>query len=287
MTAGEDLEYYSVLGLKPGASVTDIKTQYRRMAKQFHPDRNAGDAWHQEHLKKIIAAYEVLSDPDRKAAYDLRLAHVQRADPKTAKQTPAGIRPPSGFLIAIVAVGLLAVTGLVTFQHQRSSVSSQLPVTSQSPPTAIPVPLPPISQLRNRKETTDTTPVTLPPPSQKSPKVLKAAMRMRFQTVSSRIDTLIEAGTMAASSPVDSSASQDDASRAGNVAQLRTDLDTLRTKKAQVASELDVLEKLQIDDPGRAAKLDLDFHQLDVPYQAVKADLLSLNSLSGNTNASH
>lgn len=67
-------DYYEVLGLPRNADETAIKGAYRRLARQYHPDVNkAADA--EERFKEINEAYEVLNDPDRRAAYD-RYGHA-------------------------------------------------------------------------------------------------------------------------------------------------------------------------------------------------------------------
>lgn len=62
-------DYYEVLGLGPEASVDEIKKAYRRLAFQYHPDRNADPAAEGK-FKEITEAYEVLSDPDKRDRYD-------------------------------------------------------------------------------------------------------------------------------------------------------------------------------------------------------------------------
>ena len=66
----EKRDYYEVLGLSKGASDDEIKKAYRRLAKENHPDLHPGDASCEERFKEIGEAYEVLSDPDKKARYD-------------------------------------------------------------------------------------------------------------------------------------------------------------------------------------------------------------------------
>src|ERR1700722_7234013 len=61
---------YETLGVAKGASGEDIKRAYRRLAMQFHPDRNPGDAVAEEKFKEASEAYQVLSDPQKRAAYD-------------------------------------------------------------------------------------------------------------------------------------------------------------------------------------------------------------------------
>jgi len=63
-------DYYAVLGVARDASEAEIKKAYRKLAMEHHPDRNEGDKGSEEKFKEITAAYEVLRDPDKRAAYD-------------------------------------------------------------------------------------------------------------------------------------------------------------------------------------------------------------------------
>jgi molecular chaperone DnaJ len=63
-------DYYEVLGVAKGASKDDIKKAYRKLAIQFHPDKNPGDKKAEESFKEATEAYEVLSDDKKRAAFD-------------------------------------------------------------------------------------------------------------------------------------------------------------------------------------------------------------------------
>src|SRR5574341_551659 len=63
-------DYYSILGVDRSASADDVRKAYRKLALQYHPDRNPGDKGAEEHFKDINEAYQVLSDPQKRARYD-------------------------------------------------------------------------------------------------------------------------------------------------------------------------------------------------------------------------
>jgi molecular chaperone DnaJ len=80
-------DYYEILGVSKGAAADEIKKAYRKVAMQYHPDRNPGDKSAEEKFKEAAEAYEVLSDQDKRAQYD-RFGH--------AGVSGAGGRGPAG-----------------------------------------------------------------------------------------------------------------------------------------------------------------------------------------------
>jgi molecular chaperone DnaJ len=64
-------DYYEVLGVSRGATAEDLKRAFRKLAMQFHPDRNPDNPTAAERFKECSEAYEVLSDPDKRRSYDM------------------------------------------------------------------------------------------------------------------------------------------------------------------------------------------------------------------------
>lgn len=80
---------YEILGVSRGASVEELKSSYRKLAMKYHPDRNPGNQEAEEHFKEISQAYDILIDPEKRAAYD-RFGYA-------AFQGGGGAGPAGGF----------------------------------------------------------------------------------------------------------------------------------------------------------------------------------------------
>ena len=64
------LDYYAVLGVTPDATDEEVKKVYRKLALQFHPDRNKGNPQAEAKIREINAAYEILGNPEARRSYE-------------------------------------------------------------------------------------------------------------------------------------------------------------------------------------------------------------------------
>ena len=84
-------DYYEVLGVRRGADEKEIRSAFRKLARQYHPDLNPGDEVAERKFKEINEANEVLSDADKRAKYDRYGDNWMHAD-RIEEQSRAGAR---------------------------------------------------------------------------------------------------------------------------------------------------------------------------------------------------
>src|SRR4030042_2120048 len=89
-------DYYQILGVKRDAPAKEVRQAYRRLARKLHPDVNPGDKAAEARFKEVNAAYEVISDPEKRKKYDRYGEHWEPADQIEAAQRQSGFRGPSG-----------------------------------------------------------------------------------------------------------------------------------------------------------------------------------------------
>jgi molecular chaperone DnaJ len=83
-------DFYEILGVNKSATAEEVKKAYRKVAMQFHPDRNPGDKEAEEKFKEAAEAYEILSDADKKAQYD-RFGHAAFSQGRGGGGHPGGM----------------------------------------------------------------------------------------------------------------------------------------------------------------------------------------------------
>ena len=86
-------DYYEILGVKRDASADELKKAFRQLARKYHPDLNKGSKEAEEKFKEINEAYQVLSDPQKKAQYD-QGGHIEFGPGDTSGDPPTQLRGP-------------------------------------------------------------------------------------------------------------------------------------------------------------------------------------------------
>lgn len=133
---------YEVLGVSKTASEEEIRSAYKKLAKKYHPDKHAGNPVYEEHFKKINAAYQTLSNPDKRRRYDLKLEYISQqrtTRPSSPKNHPAStfrktqkasIDPEQEkkfkkYAIIAISFIVLFICGALWFYHYMNKVSAK------------------------------------------------------------------------------------------------------------------------------------------------------------------
>src|SRR5262245_2744928 len=94
---------YRVLGIAKGADSIEVKAAYRKLAKVHHPDLHGGDKDAERRFKEICSAYEMLSDPDTRTAYDAACAAART---RARRQLRNAVATMSASFVVTVSSGL-------------------------------------------------------------------------------------------------------------------------------------------------------------------------------------
>jgi molecular chaperone DnaJ len=126
---------YAVLGVDKKASADQIKKAYRKLARQYHPDRNPDDAKAEERFKEISEAHDVLSDPEKRAAFDRGEGVFGGRGPNPfagggfdgggISDILSNLFGGAGGAAAVVAAGALARSADVTSRRRSRSASTR------------------------------------------------------------------------------------------------------------------------------------------------------------------
>jgi len=128
------MNYYEILEVSPKASQEVIKAAYKSLMQRYHPDRNPGNAETAEHALQVAMAYEVLSDSNRRAAYDIGLKQQPtgrniRDGVRDVPVSPASVVKDSqshGFLWLLLASIILSGWLILSLSKKQQSPESEL-----------------------------------------------------------------------------------------------------------------------------------------------------------------
>ena len=162
---------YDVLGVPPHANEKTIRTAFRKAAKSFHPDLNAGDPTAELQFRQLVAAYELLKNPQQREAYDLQLKEDRRQRfRRIASPIISGV--VSGSIVAAVMLWLNGQKPTESAQAPRVAIASVGdPGSPQGSPQGNPQ-VPAVDDVRNSRNSDvnrESALPALPPPAPDNP----------------------------------------------------------------------------------------------------------------------
>src|SRR2546428_481382 len=138
---GVEPDYYNILDVGRDADELTVKTAYRKLAVQYHPDRNSGSRAAEAKFKEAAEAYNVLSDPLQRLNYDKRIAD-HSALPSVRIMRYASIRIPS-YAIAAATAALLLISLFGLGKLLSPNPAQRQAVQPRSPATDLAAAVPP------------------------------------------------------------------------------------------------------------------------------------------------
>ena len=148
MTSIAEPDYWALLGLDPGSDADSLKSAFRREARRWHPDLNGNDRQAEERFKLVNEAYAVLSDHDKRVAWERRrTGHSRSQDPFAA-----GFPDFEDYLAVVLGIGEPPEPDRPEATHRED------PTQSDHRPTPSPQPPPPVRSQDNLETTVVLTP---------------------------------------------------------------------------------------------------------------------------------
>lgn len=125
------MNYYELLEVSPKASEAVIRAAYKSLMQRYHPDKNPGSAEAAERASLVVQAYEVLSNADKRSAYDRELGGMTAQRASSIPATPLGRANNAGWRPTLIVAATIAIS--LAAMRQWNSTTSPAPVIPTPP----------------------------------------------------------------------------------------------------------------------------------------------------------